>query len=75
MVVNVTQAFDQFLQYYVRIDSSRSDISKSSKNILVSEIQKFPDENKFPRFHSAISIDYGSFSRKTKIRPLYQQII
>lgn len=70
MAVTVNQAFDQFLQYNVRIDTSRSDAAKSSKNNLVSEIQKFPSDNKFPRLHPDISIDYGSFSRKTKIKPL-----
>lgn len=70
MATTVNQAFEQFLHYYVRIDTARSDTAKSSKNNLVSEIKKFPDDNKFPLLHPDVSIDYGSFSRKTKIRPL-----
>ncbi len=70
MATNVNEAFNQFLKSCVRLDSTRSDIAKSSKNNLVTEIQKFPDDNKFLALHPDISIDYGSFSRKTKIRPL-----
>jgi hypothetical protein len=45
-------------------------MAKSSKNWLIDEIKKFPDDGNFPPFHPDIFIEYGSFSRKTKIRPL-----
>jgi hypothetical protein len=70
MATNVNDAFNQFLKDYVRLDSTRSDIAKASKNNLVAEIQKFPNDGKFLALHTDVSIDYGSFSRKTKIRPL-----
>jgi hypothetical protein len=70
MATNVNEAFNQFLKDCVKIDSTRSDIAKVSKNNLVAEIQKFPNDNRFLTLHPDLSIDYGSFSRKTKIRPL-----
>lgn len=70
MAVNVNEAFNQFLRDCVRIDSTRSDVAKKSKNTLITEIQKFPEDGKFLTLHPNLSIDYGSFSRKTKIRPL-----
>jgi hypothetical protein len=70
MATTVNEAFSEFLKDYVRLDSSRSDVAKGSKSTLVDEIKKFPDDGKFLLLHQDISIDYGSFSRKTKIRPL-----
>jgi len=70
MAKTVNAAFDYFLREKVRIDKDRSDVAKSSKSNLIEEIKKFPNDGKFPQLHPDISIDYGSFSRKTKIRPL-----
>jgi len=70
MATSVNNAFDIFLKDTVRIAKDRSDVAKTSKNNLVNQIEKFPDDGKFLTLHPDISIDYGSFSRKTKIRPL-----
>jgi hypothetical protein len=71
MATTVDNAFDQFLTDTVRIASNRSEIAKSSKENLVREIIKFPSDGLFPVLYPGMeSIDYGSFSRKTKIRPL-----
>jgi hypothetical protein len=70
MATIVNEAFSEFLKDYVRLDSTRSDVAKGSKSTLVDEIKKFPEDGKFLLLHPDISIDYGSFSRKTKIRPL-----
>jgi hypothetical protein len=71
MSTTVTQAFDLFLRDFVRLDKTRSDVAKTSKNNLTTEIQKFPEDGMFLTLHpNDTFIDYGSFSRKTKIRPL-----
>jgi len=70
MATNINDAFEEFLADKVRTLKTRSDIAKSSKDNLVKEIAKFPDDGIFPILHPALSIDYGSFSRKTKIQPL-----
>jgi hypothetical protein len=70
MANTVNEAFRIFMRDYVRLDKNRADIATGSKNKLVTEIEKFPEDGKFLKLHPDLSIDYGSFSRKTKIRPL-----
>ncbi|NII82741.1 MULTISPECIES: nucleotidyltransferase [unclassified Pedobacter] len=70
MANNVTQAFNEFLANAVRLDTGRSDTAKSSRDYLKGQILKFPDDKDFPEIHPDGVIDYGSFARKTKIRPL-----
>nr|WP_294896250.1 hypothetical protein [uncultured Pedobacter sp.] len=70
MANNVTQALNEFLANTVRLDTGRSDTAKSSRDYLKGQILKFPDDDDFPKLHPDGVLDYGSFSRKTKIRPL-----
>lgn len=70
MASTVNAAFAEFMKDYVRLDEGRNDIAKRSKSYLVNLVSKFPNDGKFPRCYDTISIDYGSFSRRTKIRPL-----
>jgi hypothetical protein len=71
MASTVNSAFDTFMKNSIRLDSGRNDIAKKSKNNLLREIEKFPNDGKFLNYYPEyMSIDYGSFSRKTKIRPL-----
>ena len=71
MASTVNTAFDEFMRNAVRIDPDRNDIAKRSKNYLIGEIRKFPNDGKFLVLHPDLpNIDYGSFSRKTKTRPL-----
>lgn len=71
MASTVNIAFDEFMRNSVRIDPDRNDVAKKSKSNLVTEIKKFPNDGKFLVLHPDLtSIDYGSFSRKTKITPL-----
>jgi len=70
MATTVDNSFSQFLSDSVRLDPERTKLAKSSKNWLIDELRKFPDDGKFPPLHPDVFIEYGSFSRKTKIRPL-----
>jgi hypothetical protein len=70
MPITVYAAFDDFLKNTVRLNSNRTDIARTSKNNLVNEIVDFPNGGEFPPLHPEKNIDYGSFSRKTKTRPL-----
>lgn len=71
MATTVNNAFDTFMKEKVRIDIDRNSEAKRSKNNLLLEIEKFPDDGNFLNYYPEYtSIDYGSFSRKTKIRPL-----
>tara|TARA_R100000935_G_scaffold29362_1_gene49650 strand:+ start:2031 stop:3035 length:1005 start_codon:yes stop_codon:yes gene_type:complete len=71
MAATVNNAFNTFMKDIVRLDIDRNNVAKKSKNNLVTEIEKFPNDGKFLNYYTEyMSIDYGSFSRKTKIRPL-----
>lgn len=71
MATTVNNAFSTFMKDIIRLDSDRNNVAKKSKNNLVTEIEKFPNDGKFLEYYTDyMSIDYGSFSRKTKIRPL-----
>lgn len=71
MATTVNNAFDTFMKDTVRLNSDRNNVAKSSKNNLITEIEKFPNDGKFLDYYPEYtSIDYGSYSRKTKIRPL-----
>ncbi len=70
MVTNVNSAFSEFLIKTVRLDPDRTKVARASRDWLISEIKKFPNDGNFPPFHPDLYIEYGSFSRKTKIRPL-----
>ncbi|MEN5232528.1 hypothetical protein [Sphingobacterium faecium] len=70
MAKTVDIAFSAFLENKVRISKYRSDMAKISKDNLIKEIAKFPLDGVFPSLHKELRIDYGSFARKTKIRPL-----
>lgn len=70
MPTTVYTAFADFMKDTVRLDPDRTDVARTSKNNLVNEIINFPNGGEFPPLHPDNSIDYGSFSRRTKIRPL-----
>ncbi|MEC3874659.1 hypothetical protein [Chryseobacterium salviniae] len=71
MATTVNSAFEIFMKDVVRLDNERNKIAKNSKDFLISEIKKFPSDGKFLDFYPGdMRLDYGSFYRKTKIRPL-----
>ncbi|SDF60940.1 nucleotidyltransferase family protein [Chitinophaga filiformis] len=71
MAKTVGTAFSLFLTNFVRIDKDRNDVAKASKGNLLAEIERFPDDGRFFKLYPGMSfIDYGSYSRKTKIREL-----
>ena len=70
MATTVNNAFAEFLANMVRLDPDRTKAAKASRDWLIGEIKKFPDDGEFPLLHPDVFIEYGSFPRKTKIRPL-----
>lgn len=70
MANNVNTAFDEFLSTVVNIESSENQTAKRSKNWLFNQIQTLSTNNFFLRTVSQYNIGFGSYSRKTKIRPL-----
>lgn len=68
MATTVMQAFNEFLNEIVNVDSDVSKTARSSRDWLLGQISKFKEkEDTFPKLYSGIDIHFGSFARKTKI--------
>lgn len=71
MVSSVTAAFNDFLRDKVNLDSDQVSKARSSRSSLLDEIHKLPQKDStFPDLYSEKDINFGSFERKTKKRPL-----
>ena len=71
MATTVPQAFEEFLRDKIRIDPEQNKIAKASKDELLRQILNLPADGVFPELHTDIPfIQYGSYARKTKVRPL-----
>lgn len=71
MPTSVNTAFSQFLSETVNLDSEDSKTARTDRDNLRSRIQRFQSEvTHFPTLHTDADINFGSFARKTKKRPL-----
>jgi hypothetical protein len=71
MARNVIEAFNTFLIDIVNLEPEQTKKARSSRDWLVEQIETFPtDANMFPNIYKEQNIFYGSFSRRTKKRPL-----
>lgn len=70
MAQTVNAAFAQFLAEKVNLDSDRTEAARGSRDWLYEQIASFQSDSTFPLLWSGYNINYGSFARKTKIRPL-----
>lgn len=67
----MNSAFDNFLKDYVNLDEMEYLNARTSRNWLLDQIKKFPKNYEdFPKLYSSKIITFGSFARKTKIKPL-----
>lgn len=71
MANTVNTAFDEFVRDVVNLASTDSAGARTSRDWLLKQIRAFPDNaNDFPLLYEEKDIAFGSFARKTKIRPL-----
>jgi hypothetical protein len=70
MPQTVNAAFAAFLSDTVNLDPDRTETARSSRDWLYSQIASFETDATFPKLWTEFNISYGSFARKTKIRPL-----
>lgn len=71
MATTVIQAFNEFMKETVNLDQLRVAKARSSRNWLLNKIALFPvNDTSFPLLCSEYNLNYGSFERKTKTRPL-----
>lgn len=69
MALSVNDAFEEFLMNSVNLDNSVSDEAKENRAELVSALDLENDDGFFKPYKD-INFFFGSFSRKTKCRPL-----
>ena len=71
MAININRAFDDFLTNKVNLSAEDSQAARADRDSLRSRIRKLSDTTfYFPELYEEADIDYGSFARKTKKRPL-----
>ncbi|TCL02084.1 nucleotidyltransferase [Sodalis ligni] len=71
MATTVIGAFDTFMKDTVNLAKDRTDKARDSRNWLLEQIASMADkDDEFPQLYPEININFGSFSRRTKIRPL-----
>lgn len=67
MARTVNGAFNEFMKNTVNLDSIKTSSARTSRDNLKNQISKLED---FFPMYSEKNIDFGSFARRTKIRPL-----
>jgi len=71
MAKTVIDAFNDFQNDTVNLNPERTKKARSSRDWLVGQIGTFPDKDeRFPYIYTEKNIFYGSFTRRTKKRPL-----
>ncbi|MCB9222412.1 MAG: nucleotidyltransferase [Ignavibacteria bacterium] len=70
MAKTVNGAFETFLKDKVNLDKDETTKARSSRDWLIAQIGLFQNDETFPKSYSEKDIHYGSFARRTKIRPL-----
>ena len=71
MATNVNEAFTLFMANHVNLDPAETVTARGSRDWLATQLRAFhTDFADFPRPYEEKDIFYGSFHRRTKIRPL-----
>lgn len=70
MATTVISAFNEFMQDTVNLKKSITDDARSSRDWLIDKINGFEKDETSPITYPAINTGFGSFARRTKIRPL-----
>lgn len=70
MASTVNMAFEEFMTEYVRLDPTQTTTARSSRDNLISNLNEFSGDDDFFVLINDYHLKYGSFARRTKIRPL-----
>lgn len=70
MASTVNMAFEEFLEKSVRLDSGQADKARTSRDNLISNLTDFSSDKDFFTLFPDFHLKFGSFARRTKIRPL-----
>ncbi len=70
MATTVTSAFSEFMSDVVNLRKSSTDDARTSRDWLYEKLNGFESDAASPKNYPEINIGFGSFARRTKIRPL-----
>jgi hypothetical protein len=70
MALTVNVAFNKLLSETVNLDPMQTKKARASRDWLFGQIASFQNDSTFPKSYSEHDLHYGSFARRTKIRPL-----
>jgi hypothetical protein len=70
MARTVNAAFDYFISDVVNLDKAKTTTARASRDWLLQQISTFQNTVGFPKLSQQDNIHFGSFARRTKIRPL-----
>lgn len=70
MVKTVDSAFKEFMKDKVNLDSEKTKTARNSRDNLINNINSLGTNEGFFNLYKDINISFGSFARRTKIRPL-----
>ena len=70
MASTVNNAFAEFLKDSIRLEPSETLTARKSRDNLISNINGFSRDDDFFNLYSDYHLKFGSFARRTKIRPL-----
>ena len=68
--MTVNQAFADFMQNTVNLDSEVVKAARKSRDNLLDNISEFSEKDGFFNLYSGFNVQFGSFARKTKCREL-----
>ena len=70
MATTVNNAFKEFMRDKVNLDHEKTKTARKSRDNLIDNIRSLGSQEEFFNLYNDIDIAFGSFARKTKIRPL-----
>jgi hypothetical protein len=70
MAQTVIEAFNEFLKETVNLDPEQTKKARASRDWLFGQIASFQNDAAFPQSYPEFDINFGSFARRTKKRPL-----
>lgn len=70
MATTVNNAFSEFMRDKVNLDSEDTKKARTSRDNLIDNIHTLGDKDHFFNLYTEKDISFGSFARKTKIRPI-----
>ena len=70
MATTVNNAFAEFMKEKVNLDQEKNKIARSSRDNLIDNIKGFSGDSDFFVVYTDKILRFGSFERRTKIRPI-----